>query len=93
MKRVNQLNSLFLDQFYVFELILTLKKSQNFNLGRYFGIPKNDSFFIIYTHELENAGIGAPEELLRKQLKSYKCQIWIILLKITLYLKFHYILT
>ena len=44
MKRVNQLNSLFLDQFYVFELILTLKKSQNFNLGRYFGIPENDSF-------------------------------------------------
>ena len=69
MKRVNQLNSLFLDQFYVFELILTLKKSQNFNLGRYFGIPKNDSFFIIYTHELENAGIGAPEEATSKAIE------------------------
>lgn len=78
MKRVNQLNSLFLDQFYVFELILTLKKSQNFNLGRYFGIPKNDSFFIIYTHELENAGIGAPEEATSKAIEVFIHQIYLV---------------
>ena len=62
MKRVNQLNSLFLDQFLVLKLILTLKKSQNFNFGLYYSIPKNDSFFMIYTQELENVGIGGPEE-------------------------------
>jgi hypothetical protein len=52
MKRINQLNSLFLGQFYVFELILTLKKSQNFNFSRYFGIPKNVSIFVVYTIRL-----------------------------------------
>ena len=77
----------------IYEMTACDTGDENFYNDWYVEIYIDNEWTQIYANELENAGIGAPEELLRKQLKSYKCQIWIILLKITLYLKFHYILT